>query len=274
MTDAQLIQRTFEAGHALANAWQLEGRWSQALTLLHGLQPVAAQLDDAALAHNALLIARVLTNQGLFSGQDTLNDREAALKRALAHAEVTGDASLTGGVWDAWGFSLHIAYLGSDRSSEPEHELEYFERGLALRRQANHPREIAESQFHIGLVYGVIREDHAQALPYFEEAYRLAQAADDDVMASYAIRHIGFARYEAGNMEGARADLEVSLRLREVAHFEPGVAMALVALAAVMAEQGDKAGAKSNLERARNILESLGATSRIQMVEQRLAQLS
>jgi tetratricopeptide (TPR) repeat protein len=263
----------FEESQVLSDVWRLEGRWSEALTLLHGLQPVAAQLGDAALARNALLVARVLIDQAMFGGRDTLDEREAALRLALTHAEAAGDASLMGGVWDTWGFSLHAAYLDGDRASEPEHELEYFERGLALRQQSDESREIAESKFHLGLVYGVVRGDHTQARPYFEEAYRLAQAAGDDVMASYAIRHIAFARAADGDMERARADLEESLRLREAARFEPGVAMALIALASVLVQQGDKAKALSMLKRARSILEKLGATRRVETVDQYIAQL-
>ncbi len=273
MENSAHIERILEEAETLADAWRIEGRWTDVVTLLYGLRPVATQQGHAALARMWLLVARVLTDQAILGGFDTLAEREEALQQALAHAEVVGEPSLLGGVWDAKGFSLHAAYLDGDRRNEPEHEMECFERGLALRQQVNQPREVAESLFHIGLVYGVVRRNHTQALPHFEKAYHLAQDSGDRVIASYAIRHIAFAHYAAGDIARARVGLEESLQLREAACFEPGVAMALMALASAEAELGDKTRAATQLERARNIFERLGATRRVAQVDEEIAQL-
>jgi tetratricopeptide (TPR) repeat protein len=273
MEDFERIERILEDAEALAESWRIEGRWADAITLLYSLRPVATQQGHATLARMWLLAARVLTDQAIFGGFDTLAEREEALNQALTHAELAGEPSLLGGVWDAQGFSLHAAYLDGDRRTEPEHEMEYFERGLVLRQQANQSPEVAESLFHIGLVYGVVRHDHAQALPHFEEAYRLAQDSGDQVIASYAIRHIAFAHYAAGDIARARVGLEESLHLREAARFEPGVAMALIALASAEAALGDKTQAVTKLERARDIFEWLGATRRLAQVDEEIAQL-
>jgi len=273
MNNSERIERILEDAETLANSWRIEGRWADALTLLNGLHLVATQQGNTALARKWLLIARVLTDQAIFGGFDTRAEREEALNHAMSHAEMEGEPSLLGSVWDAKGFSLHAAYLDGDRRNEPEHEMEFFERGLALRRQVNRPYEVAESLFHIGLVYGVVRHDHTQASPYFEDAYRLAQDSGDRVMASYAIRHIAFARYSTGDIASACTGLEESLRLREAAHFKPGIALALMALASAEAERGDKAKAITMLERARNIFEGLGATQRLELVDQEVTQL-
>ena len=89
---------------------------------------------------------------------------------------------------------------------------------------------------------------------------------------SYAIRHIAFAHYSVGDIVRARAGLEQSVHLRETAGFEPGVAMALLALAAVKAELGDRPKALTCLQRARDIFEKPGATRRIEQVEKEIAQ--
>lgn len=273
MENIERIDYTLEDAEALADSWRMEGRWADAVTLLYGFHPVATQQGHAALARMWLLIARVLTDQAVFGGFDTLAEREEALNQALRYAELVGEPSLMGGVWDAKGLSIHAAYLDGDWCKEPEHEMEFFERGLALRHQANRPHEVAESLFHVGLVYHVVRHDHAQALPYFEDAYRLAQGSGDRIVASYAIRHIAFAHYVTGDIVRACTEFEESLHLREAADFQPGVALALMALASAEAERGDKAKAMTMLERARNIFERLGATRRLEQVDQEIAQL-
>jgi tetratricopeptide (TPR) repeat protein len=269
----ELTQHTYDQAMRLADKWRLQGRWQDSRTLLNGLLPVSSDLGDSALASYWVLLGRTLIDEGMFRGVDTENERSEVLKHGLEHAETANDETIQGSVWDAMGLSLHAAYLETDRSQEPEHELEYFKRGLAFRQGANDQRGIAESTFHVGLVYGVIRRDHATASPFFEEAYDKAREVDDLVMASYAVRHIAFARRAAGQVETARQDLKESLHLREQAGFTPGVAFALMSLASIEALMGDKDLALDHLERAKHILESLGAESRVIWVESAISRL-
>ncbi|MBA3946855.1 MAG: hypothetical protein H0X37_20115 [Herpetosiphonaceae bacterium] len=211
----------------LADAWRHAGRWMDAQTLLIGMEPVAHDIGPAGMSRHALTVGRLLTDYATFGGADTLAERDAALATALPYAEQTDDDALLGAIWDAKGMSLHTAYLDTGRTAEPADELPAFERSLAYRQQANDQAGIAESLFHVGLVYGVIRDDHKRALPYFQQSYALAQAIEDDIIASYAIRHIGFAHYANGDVAAARANVAESLHLREAAGFIPGVAMAL-----------------------------------------------
>ncbi|MFN8486125.1 MAG: hypothetical protein U0350_00955 [Caldilineaceae bacterium] len=258
MDDSSLLQRVLENAFVLADIWRLQGRWRNAHTLVQGLYPVALAQGDEAMAQVCLLDGRILIDEAMFGGQETLTASEEVLDRAFVHAQTTQNAALLGSFWDAKGFIQHAIYLGSNGSKEPEQELAYFERGLALRRTVADQRGIAESLFHVGLVYGVIRHDHTNALPYFEESYRLAQTIGDDVMASYAIRHIGFAHHAAGEGAAARAAMAESLKLREAAGFLPGAAMALHTMAYAETEYGDKTQAIPYLERAKSIFEALG----------------
>jgi tetratricopeptide (TPR) repeat protein len=264
----ELATRLLRDASDLGDMWRLRGRWDDALVLLRGVLPVAADQSDAALARICLALARVLTDEGMFGGYGTLAEREALFDEAQARAERAGDPLLLGDVLDARGMSLHAVFLESIERQEPPNELELFERGLALRRQGGDPHAIAESLFHVGLVYGVVRRDHARALPYFEEAYRIAQAAGDIIMGSYAIRHIAFAHHDAGKDDAARAALAESLELRERGGFIPGVAMALVALAYADTDRGELDQAMAHLDRAKEIFLSLGATSRGPWIEQ------
>ena len=266
--ETELGARLLSDAADLGEIWRLRGRWDDALVLLRGVLPVAAEQSDAAIARICLSLARVLTDEGVFGGCDTLVEREALLDEAQMCAERGAEPLMLGDVLDARGMSLHAAFLDSADRQEPPGELDLFERGLALRRQAGDPKPIAESLFHIGLVYGVVRRDHQRALPYFEEAYHSAQSAGDLVTASYAIRHVGFAHHDAGDDDAGRAALLESLELRERAGFIPGVAMALVALAYADTDRGATEEAEHHLARAKEIFLSLGATQRGPWVDQ------
>lgn len=265
--------QVLEAALSLVDSWRLQGSWQDAQTLLNGLHPVAATINQEAMANVWLQMGRVLTDEGMFGGKDTLAKRQEAFDQALTLAESTKDEHLIGNVYDALGFSIHIAYLGGDRSQEPKNELEFFERGLELRKKAGTTGQIAESLFHIGLVFDVIRKDYDQALPYHEEAYRLACEVEDKVIASYAIRHIGFVRLAAEEVAAAHQALSESLALREAVGFIPGVAFALAALAHVDVLEGNKTKARERLESSRKILEALGANSRVAWIDQQIASL-
>ncbi len=265
--------RLLDDAAAVADAWRLAGRWTDALTLLRGLEPVAAALDDAAQARLAVQTVRVLLDQATFSGMGAPDDIDRILTCALTQAEAADSAALQGAVWDARGNALHVAFLATGRSAEPAEELPCFERGLGLRRAAGGRRGIAESLFHVGMVYGVVRQNDELALPYLEDAYRLAQEIGDQVIASYAIRHIAFARYNAGDLEAAQAGFAESLRLREAAGFVPGVAMALLACAHAAQDAGDQDSAHAQLERARAIFADLEIPRQVAWVETLIAQL-
>lgn len=263
--------RVFTDGVAHAEQLRLHGHWADGLLTMQQIAPALTQLGLTEQATHALVTARILTEQAGFGGFDTLDARGALLDTALRLAEQTDAPALLGAVWDARGMSLHQAFLDSDRSAEPPEELSSFERGLQYFQQAQDQGGIALASFHLGLVYGVVRRDHAQARPYFEQSYALAQAVQDRVTASYAIRHIGFAQHDAGEVAAARVSLHESLVLREQAGFVPGVAMALVMLAYADTELGQRDAAVQHLLRAQAIFRQLGAERKVDWVAGLLA---
>lgn len=256
----------------VADGWRLRGRWADGVALLRGVQPAARELGAAAGARVLVALARLLNDQSMFAGVRQPNERAAVLDEALALARQADDPALLGAVWAVRGMALHTDYL-AERATEPAGELDCFQRGLRLRRQAGDERGVAESLFQIGLVHQVVRGDSAAALPWFEESYARARKAADPVLVSYAVRHVAFCRLHAGDRAGARDGLQESLRLREQAGFIPGAAMALAALAEVVAGDGQRQDAVALLGRAREILASLGAAEHAAWVDQQLAEV-
>jgi tetratricopeptide (TPR) repeat protein len=274
MNETELVEELTMTALQLAHRWRLEGRWQDTLTLLHGILPVTAELNDARRAQVWLHIARTLNDRATFGGIPGEDEHQDALENALKYSESSGDESLLGAAWDSKGMAEHARFLNSDRSTEPENELEFFEHGFKYREQVGDPRGLAESYFHLGLVHQVVRRDSKTGEPFFERAYELAKKAKDRVMQSYAVRHIGFARDAAGDYKGALAGYQESLALREEAGFKPGVAMALFTLGEFEAEQGHPDRARGYFLQARELLTGLGAAARVEMVERRLDSLN
>ena len=266
-TDTPRLQAILNEALLRANQLRIAGQWKDVLTLLRDVQSLANDLGIAARARHALFTARTLTEQAGFGGFDTWEERLQYLETALADAQQTDDLALQGAIWDARGMSLHQQYLDTGRPTEPPEELPSFERGLSYRQQVDDQHGIAESLFHIGLVHGIVRQDHKTALPFLQESYTLAQAHGDQITSSYAIRHIGFAQYDANDLVRARASLQESLQLREQAGFIPGVAMAFVMLAYADAELGQRPTALEHLQRAKAIFLELQAANKVVWVE-------
>jgi tetratricopeptide (TPR) repeat protein len=238
-----------------AKALRLEGRWDEALALLEG----KLGRDTGVDARGAVLVelARTLNDRSTFGGAPDDARTEAVLSQLEDLAREEEDDALLAASLDLRGRALHARFLADRGAGEPEGELELFERALEL-RAPDDVRGLAESHFHVGLVHQVVREDGERSEPSFEESYRLATEAGDDVMRSYAVRHLGWTRLERSDVEGARAAFEESLRLRERAGFLPGVGAAALALAEFEADQGRPERARELLARAREVFERVG----------------
>jgi tetratricopeptide (TPR) repeat protein len=152
---------------------------------------------------------------------------------------------------------LHVHVLAG-REEDPR-ELELVRRAAELYHRLGQPGGEAEALFWAGTYHQVIRQDHEAARPLLERSYELASQAGDTMTLSYAARHLGFADMIAGNITAARERLTESLRLRREIAFMPGVAAALLALAELAAESGDREAAGPLLDEATVVAEASDA---------------
>jgi tetratricopeptide (TPR) repeat protein len=248
---------TFDETLSEAESRRLEGRWDDALFLLDGALETARALGPHEHGRALVALARTLVDRATFGGKPDDARADAVFAELESLAETSGETSLLAAALDLRGRILHAQFLADRSAGEPEGELALFERGLELRDPAD-TRGIAESLFHIGLVHQVIRGDGPRSRSFFEESDRLAREAGDEVLTSYAVRHLGWTRQEEGDHEGARDAFEESLRLRERAGFVPGVGAAALALAQFEGEQGRIERARELLAQARDIFDRLG----------------
>lgn len=267
--DTDIFNSTIElAGHC-----KMQGKWQDAINLLEGVDATTKDLSNHDQAKVQLEIGRTLTDEALFGGKENQAIRTNILYQALEYAKSHGDKALLGDVYDAIGFSLHTSYLESNKSQEPEKEMDFFKRGLDLRKEHGSSSQVAESVFHIGLVHDVIRQEYDKALPYHQEAYKLATETDDKLIMSYAIRHIGFTKLAVEDLAGAKQDFTESLELRESIGFKPGIAFSLATLARVELMENNNKQALAYLKKARKLLSSLGATPCVEWIDSLIAEI-
>jgi hypothetical protein len=160
---------------------------------------------------------------------------------------------------------MHGRYLGTQ--VEAPGELPAFERAAELYRGVGDERGEAEAQFWIGCFHQVVRDDDAAAVPFLTTASELARKTGDQLMLSYALRHLGVAAHMAGDFDDARALLEESTALRRTLGFTAGVAANLVGLIYLAAAQGRSDEARALADEAAELAASIGAVSVSEQVE-------
>jgi tetratricopeptide (TPR) repeat protein len=165
----------------------------------------------------------------------------------------------------ARGRILHARFF-QDRKEDPR-ELELFETAARLYRQLGELASEADANFWIGTVHQVIRKDTATAVPFFELSETLAVKAGDDLTLSFAVRHLGFAALEAGDLGQAEELLRQSLELRRKVGFERGIAPALVALAEVARAANRNDEAEKLFDEAAESAAACGATKMVELVK-------
>ncbi|MFE3164348.1 tetratricopeptide repeat protein [Streptomyces sp. NPDC059224] len=166
----------------------------------------------------------------------------------------------------ARGKLLHVRFL-NDRE-ENGRELALFERAAELYRRLGDASGEADALFWIGCWHQVVKGDGVTGRPYFEQSYALAESVGDRKTMSYAIRHLGFADKDAGDVDRARQRLTESVTLRRAIGFRPGEAAGLVALAYLAAETGNRSVALHHLDEAQAVAESCGAKAVTGWIEQ------
>jgi tetratricopeptide (TPR) repeat protein len=167
----------------------------------------------------------------------------------------------------ARGMVLHGRFL-ADRVEDPQ-ELELFERALALHQALADERGQAVAFFWIGCFHQVVRDDAEPAVSALTRSRELATKTGDDLILSYALRHLGIAAHGLGNLDEARALLEESTALRRTLGFTAGVAANLVGL--IYLSDGDKARALA--DEAAELAASVGAATITAQIEEARSRL-
>jgi tetratricopeptide (TPR) repeat protein len=215
---------------AAARALSLAGRWPQATALL----AAADAADDAERAVLAVAAAGAAVDQDFWArttcGATALDRASAAIDRlAEAPEDVVFDLSFAALKHD------YDEQLFGTRDATVAEALA--ERASALRGRAPDPARRARAAFYAGLIGELLRGDAEAGRLGYEEALRLGEESGDELIVSYACRHLGSLAFDAGDVDRARALLRRSLELRQRLGCVPHVLAQLFALAEVDAAE-------------------------------------
>jgi hypothetical protein len=206
---------------------------------------------------------------------------EQALFESDAGALTAAERELDGVEADlalARGRVIHGRFL-EQRAEDPSQaredprELALFERAASLYGAQGDVRGEGEALFWVGCCHQVVRRDNETAVPVLWRSLELATEADNPVIMSEALRHLGIAEHAAGRLDAARLHLEESTRLRREIGAWPGVASNLVGLIYIAAGQNRREDGLALAEEARTIAEANGAPGLLRQIDEARAQL-
>jgi hypothetical protein len=195
----------------------------QATALLTG----AGAADDAERAALAVAAAEVAVDQDFWSGTTC---GSPALDRARAAID---------GAPEALAFDLAFIALKHDYNAQLFGARDatvagaLAARASALRERAPDPARRARAAFYAGLVDELLRGDALAARQGYAEALRLGEESGDELIVSYACRHLGSQAFDDGDVDRARALLRRSTELRQRLGCVPLVLAQQLALAEV-----------------------------------------
>jgi tetratricopeptide (TPR) repeat protein len=220
------------------------GCWEAAQQLLDGTRPD----DERETLTHALAVTEVAVEQDFARGTT-----HAPTKLAVA-AEALDKAPDPIAAWDLDLLRLRSEYfaalLTADGSLQfgPEERDSAKAEGLAhrasrLRENAPDDRRAGSATFYAGLIADNLRGLAAKAFTNYEAALELAERSGDDLLAAYALRHLGDHAHTAGALGLARTQWERSTELRQKAGSVMGVLAQQGLLAVLARDEGDRAAA-------------------------------
>jgi hypothetical protein len=198
---------------------------------------------DARGLDSRLADLRSLYDSATFGGDESAIARSEGVLSSLE-----ADLSM------ARGRLAHARFLaGSERAEADRGELAQFERAAELYGSVADEPGLAEALLWIGIAHQVVSGNLEAASEPLHHSYELARSADDLLTLSYAARHLGFMYAARGERRRAGESLYESLAIRRRLDFQPGIAAALLAVAELAAEDGDRQSATSLLDEAEHV---------------------
>jgi hypothetical protein len=232
-----------------ARALMLAGRWDQASDLLAGAKAAGdTSAGDTERAVLAVAQAEVAVDQDFWvrtdRGATALERASAAVARAGAvGAELGFDLEFFRLKHD---YGVELAGLfGGEGDRAPAVLDDLARRAAALADGAPDLGRRAWAAFYAGLVADVLRGGSDAGRPGYTEALQAGEQSGDELIVSYALRHLGFLASAAGHAELARRHWQHSKELRQRAGCVPLVLAQQVQLAEFDRDAGQTAAARA-----------------------------
>jgi hypothetical protein len=220
------------------------GRWGTATTLLTAARPE----DRAEQLTLALARAELAADQDFWQQTDHW-------PAAFAEAEPLLDGEPS---WDLAFAEFRKDYATALFSGTGEAG-DLRERSLRLIDTAPDDGRLAAISFWAGVLADNLLDEPEAAYAYYKQAL-----PGDELVTSYALRHLGDHAHTAGDLVLAREYWEQSTELREKVGHVPGALAQQVLLAMLLRDEGDEAGARAVATETNRWARQLGITFIIQ----------
>ncbi|MBO0721560.1 MAG: tetratricopeptide repeat protein [Blastocatellia bacterium] len=149
--------------------------------------------------------------------------------------------------------SIGVAYYSL---GEMQKALDYYNQALTLKRAVGNPRGAAVTLNNIGKVYDSLGKKE-KALDYYNQALTLSRAVGDRTGEAITLSNIGFAYDSLGEKQKALDYYNQALPLSQAVGARDVTAKTLLGMARTESAQGKLLEARSTIESALNIIESL-----------------
>jgi hypothetical protein len=241
---------------AAAQALGLAGHRNLAETLL-----AAGTDDDGERRTLAATAARIAVDDAVWGGT------------AAAAGAVDAYVALAPGDWEVDLLRLRMAYSAvlAGRGGD----------GAALGPQAQRlldaapdPGRAGWAAFYLGVIADNVDEAPSVALAAYRQAREAAEATGDDLLASYALRHLGGHALDGDDLAAARDLLWRATELRERLGFVPGTLAQRILLAELLDREGDRAGAAALAADVARAARARGWTRLVAQADELLARLT
>lgn len=265
------MKSTGELDQVLADADERygEARWAEAFALLANALGKASSDSERA----QLMLARVVgeNHEDFKLGLRHGAEKHRALDEIEAIADELEDRALLAGALQERGTALHIDFIMSE--GDFERELDSFSRAAELFAELGDFESAAMSTAGVGVCHHVDRLDREAAWPILLEAHQMAPSDKASLARAEAARHLGQIRQELGDAEEGIRYLEESLRLREGVGKPLYLPSAYHVLGYARLEAGDFDGAEADLDRAASLAEQLNLPLTMAMIARNRADL-
>jgi tetratricopeptide (TPR) repeat protein len=245
---------------AIAEAYYDQGRLDDGLRLLQLGAQIAETADVAEDDRTKLLVqyGRLLVAGNIYGNADDQTTLAVA-ERARRSAETAAQTQLAPAL-DLLGQAHYYQALNTE--GDYDFALEYFRQALEHHTAAADRRGIAETLFHIGMVYER-KEQYDQARAHYIAALDLANEHGYTREKANALRHLGRLAVQRGDLDGARQGFEETLALREQAGPRFTLPFAHMAVGDVYLAQGSLGAAIDHYQSALALGQEMGLRSAV-----------
>jgi DNA-binding SARP family transcriptional activator len=189
--------------------------YEQACSLLQAHQLLQTVLEASEVDHLYAYLGRAYANQ------NALQPAQEAYEKLLTYAQHQHEPGLVSMILN------RLAILAVQQSKDKPRVQSLLNEAWRIAESSHDQRALAETEWNLAQITGVIWEDPTSALPYGEQALSLARGIHDQELEARSLCSLGLIHLLGGDFEGAVHAPQASLALYAALGDEPATSWEL-----------------------------------------------